>query len=457
MLSPSSLAVLLNLTTTTTTTTPQLPSRQCRFHEIAPKLIDINKTVSTAPVLLPDDELINSFRANSIEGIPAQYLGRELGSGFYSITKAEGHNGLIIFSLIRNKTSNRMRFHITLSSAKLSFSAKESFGDSITAVSNSCCYVPSSVTVSGSSMTMEYSQSCQFACRDLAIPVPETGFKNCVVTRKCSADATVSAGVEASMSSSLQQYLSCARNLVCCKLPCVDEMRVKYWCCSSRCQAHYVSECCCIENASLHSSRSVAFEASEQYELGKKACQYIDKTAYLSPAPATVIDHAEAPWTMCPLWTCCCFYEYRGDFTCTCFSKTEEAAEESRVEWNFQKNAADDVFLEFQYRDAEAEAQRIAAKGKGQSAWAQLPGPRQEYLRLRLETTYDNVDQVHESARRFVTQVSVPFGEQYSHLDEAKEEDEVRKLERANKAKAAAAEAEGPAAGGVLGVLYGKK
>lgn len=405
-------------------------------------------------MLLPDDELLNSFRANSIEGIPAQYLGNMSGSGYYNITKAEGHTGLIILSLIRNKTSNKMRFHITLSSATMSFTANESFAESVMAVSNSCCYVPSSMTLNGSTMSMKYEQNSQFQCRDLAIPVPESGFKNTIVTRKSSAEAVMSAGgAQLSLSSKIEQYWKCLRDVACCNLPCVDEMRCNYWCCSNRCIAYLVAECCCIQSASLTSTRSVDFHASETFELGKKECQVIDKGTYLPPAPATEVGHTEAIWKMCPLWTCCCCYEYRGDCACACCFKNESADAVSRVEWDFKRNLSDDVYIEFQYRDVEGEAQRIAAKDKDKtSAWSQLPGlNHQDFLRLRLETTHENVDKVHESARRFVTQLTVPFGEHYSFLEEAKAEEEVRK---ANQAKAAAAGA--GAAGPVLGVLYGK-
>jgi hypothetical protein len=93
-----------------------------------------------------------------------------------------------------------------------------------------------------------------------------------------------------------------------------------------------------------------------------------------------------------------------------------------KAQWVFDESASDEVFIEFLYRDIQSETERVASKGK-----THRQHPRQDYIKLKLETTPETVDSVHEAARKFVSIISVPFSDIFSRLDEAKEDVIARK------------------------------
>ena len=438
-----------------------------KFTALSPTLPDINKATALAPVLLDDDVVVYSFRANSIEGIPAQYLGRQY-NGLNVAASKQGEEGIIVFTLIRNTRSNRLRFHVTMSSAKLEFSADETFYDALNLDFTGCCNCSdTAIDMAVSSMNMEYAQSVDFAVKDLAIPVPEDGFKNAVVNRKSSAAARVAASSSAANISdtgvggciaaidaafdamglstcykkvpvcgcaTLKQSIHCwsdccvcyftTAKMCCCICPCVQEMRPVYVCCSDRCFNDMRISCCCISLASMQTSRSLNYSTSETYVLGKKECTEVGKIRYDDADAAVEYKSESDKWEPCPWYTgLCCSHEYRGDFQCTWMPKaTGKGYVGGKAQWVFDESASDEVFIEFLYRDIQSETERVASKGKTQ--W-QLP--RQDYIKLKLETTPETVDSVHEAARKFVSLISVPFSDIFARLDEAKEDEATRK------------------------------
>jgi hypothetical protein len=261
-----------------------------------------------------------------------------------------------VFSIIKNSKSNLMRFHITLSSAKLDFYAREEFFDTMVGSASSCCYMPTDSAVGYSTMAMEYCQSQEFSSRELAIPVPEKGFINCVAYRKSSAKAKVAAGGSAAslaaggvqgalalvetcldsmgcaawynkypiccgitMKDSLKCYANCVRiyidmwkACVLCKPPCVNEFRLWYPCGSKRCHHDMYVACCCIENAAVRSVRSVKYEAEEKFELGSKASTVVKKVMYDAPgAPSDYESKVSEVLVLCLLFVLCLTSRYR--------------------------------------------------------------------------------------------------------------------------------------------------
>ena len=134
--------------------------------------------------------------------------------------------------------------------------------------------------------------------------------------------------------------------------------------------------------------------------------------------------------------TCCCCYEYRGDCSCSLFPKRSKALGLNRgtAGWAFDEKSNDVVKIEFEFFDMTQETARIKANGK----YTMRP----ERIRLNLETNRENVDAVHEKARRFVSLLSAPFSNVVAAYEEGKEEADLRKqLSTALTIQAAAASA----------------
>ena len=341
-----------------------------KFSELAPKMPNIAAALSTAPVLLPDDELVFTADCTAIEGIPAKYLGKaprdfKLSYDLFKLKLTKGEKGLIVFSLIKNNKSGRMRFHITLTDGKLEFSAKESFSEFINAQSSSCCNLPMDGVLFASTMSLQYHETSDFHCRDLAIPVPQNGFKTAFVERKSHACATVSAGAAAqdahkngsdslgrfgqlfhsaglgSCFSTLplcfglatcEQALSvldkpcfcqgckggvnllvhpleccCGVFALCCLCnpPCVaerEDIRRFYPCCSKACTDDFRTCICCIQKAGMVSVKTIDYKTSEHYEIGDKDALTVKKFRYDQPGPARHEEDKKTEWKMCPWW-----------------------------------------------------------------------------------------------------------------------------------------------------------
>jgi hypothetical protein len=101
----------------------------------------------------------------------------------------------------------------------------------------------------------------------------------------------------------------------------------------------------------------------------------------------------------------------------------------SASDWNFKEVSDDEVKIEFEFFDMSAETARIKSKGK------YLPQPQR--IKLILETNRENIDAVHEKARRFVSLLSAPFSSVLASYDEAKEEENLRTLAASLVAQAA--------------------
>jgi hypothetical protein len=293
-----------------------------KFTAFSPKFPNLSETIGAEPILLPDDELLATFRATSLSGIPAHHLGNEYSHPF-NVKLSKEEKGLIVFSLIRNNKMQSLRLHITLSNGRLEFEARETFKDSLSGQVSSCCLAPTEQIAATSEVDMTYNQKAKFVSRDLAIHVPETGFKNCIVYRESTASASAERGASATslkkdmgadknVTDTCKDSLACCalsysllRMVLFCKLPCTDETRCVYPCCTTRCLMDLLLGCCCIQVASMTSERTVAFEAKESFELGNKEHASVKKANVkkaLQHSHAPPREQSDPTWKMCPIW-----------------------------------------------------------------------------------------------------------------------------------------------------------
>jgi hypothetical protein len=204
--------------------------------------------------------------------------------------------------------------------------------------------------------------------------------------------------------------------------------------------------CCCIEQAAIKSTRSVKYEASEQFELGNKESSHVKKVMYDAPGAPSHFESKDPSWKSCPWWTCmCCTYEFRGECACRLLPKQKDnSLSGEKVNWVFEEHDADDLFLEFQYRDVVNETDRLRSKDHHAKGG--------DFIRLKLETNHENVDGIHKNARKLVSMLTVTHSDFAVQFEEAKEADDLRKqaavAKAANAGSAAAFIAESGAAGG---------
>ena len=437
-------------------------SRINKFTELAPIIPAglVEKATSRAAILLEGDEIVVSLRASSIEGLPARYLGHSDSRAYVKLSS--GEDGLVLLSLIRNKKNNRLRFHFTLAKARMQFSASENYFSRFFASVSMCCgCLRDGGTSSHSSASLTYSQSMELLTTDLAVPLSEKPFHNVVVDRLSSSSASVIAG-SASRSASKSglknsllvtifailkiiydaanaAYDMFKRDLF--FIPCVEQVRLSYPCCSRRCLAACCRGACGISEAAMTSQRTVSYDVAETWELGNKESTLQRKVMYSPAAEPEEEQRRDEEWKPFPIWSLlCCLFEYRGaKCGCgqLCYSQGEAKGQAKETfGWAFSEAKDDALIVEFEYTDAEEEIkvmrqitaeaeakaeeksvgadvedQARAAEATDAARLVRLSQAPSDFIRLRLDTTSGNedIEQSHESARRLVSQIHNDF------------------------------------------------
>jgi len=300
-----------------------------KFSAISPKMADIPRGAEVSTVLLPDDEIIATFRCDGIEGIPGPYFGAH-GPRAIATRAVNKLESLIVVSFIKNASTGRIRFHITASDANLMLDVREHYSEVITGATAQCCGNNSLDANAEGVMGIHYKRTTEYVSRDLMIPLPPNSFSNCVVVRKSdgyaemsavkrfSASEAANANIEHRLNTCLDLYdercngiLCCCNavyccgfaspcirgfkscimgmdciyatynacgdcnnllysNFLCCKFntPCVDDKRCCYPCCSKRCLAKINQSVCCLQEVNYTSQKSLDFAATEHFKLG---------------------------------------------------------------------------------------------------------------------------------------------------------------------------------------------
>lgn len=325
-----------------------------------------------------------------------------------------------------------MRFHFTLADAQLQFGAQETTTAWITASAFSCCGSTTSALDSHSATSMVYKQASRYSTSDFTMPLSARPFYNMVVTRLSRAEATLLAGQAVTANSAASSDCSTASVMkalralcgiftalytrittcglsslptlsdVCAffsnlspsslsspspssgfRLPCltgVTEWRLMYPCCSPRCLSDVVGSMCGLQRATLTSIKSEHFETHETYELGRRESTRVKRTTYRNANEPASEETQEEEWK--------CFgpFEYKGQL-CSCDVAVHHngTADES-TSIVFESAGDDEVYLNFEFRDAEEEADAILGdEGEGAivslPALASLPAA----IRLKLE------------------------------------------------------------------------
>lgn len=204
--------------------------------------------------------------------------------------------------------------------------------------------------------------------------------------------------------------------------------RLMYFCCAARCYYDCCYTLCGIDNASVLSERKIQYSAEETYSLGED--NSIKKVFSKLPVKPKQKNINTGEWKAFPWYSCgCCFMEYKGEFNCLyCLGLTKIRSNKphEKCEWEYvqpKKDNFNDVFVELNFQDA-LQRSRIAMSQAGTSIHSIARPLASSYsysnrLVLKLATTFEDVDVIHENARKFVSFVGNNCNDMYQQLDEA--------------------------------------
>jgi hypothetical protein len=213
---------------------------------------------------------------------------------------------------------------------------------------------------------------------------------------------------------------------------CAERIRLRYYCCSSRC-LNSLSCCCPVEagsnNASYSHAKTIEFNASDSFILGGPT-NWSETSFHPTPLQTT------SKPTETEHWQSRCCFEHTGDFSWKCCVFVPEKEESIKTKdaptiWNVTKTETDDIVLEFTYKP-------ITTYFRGVSS---------NKLTMTLDAQGQDADDVYNQARKMVSVIGVEFGECYESFEKAlkddakkkeeKEKEELLKKEEAAKTKAA--------------------
>ena len=390
--------------------------RLAKFAEAyGPDLVNIPKILDVKPILLDDDIVLHSFKCRKIVGLPAH-------------DKFE--QGSVVVSLVRNVKLNRLRLHFSYAEADAKFTAKEKFQQKVSASAGETA--GSSVE---SSLDVQYKQTSNFRGGECYIPIDtsSTFLSNVLVYRKANKELIMKGyGYKTNALSAVVNSVAGMCGGTFTVFACAERIRLRYYCCSSRC-LNSLSCCCPVEagsnNASYSHAKTIEFNASDSFILGGPT-NWSETSFHPTPLQTT------SKPTETEQWQSRCCFEHTGDFSWKCCVFVPEKEESIKTKdaptiWNVTKTETDDIVLEFTYKP-------ITTYFRGVSS---------NKLTMTLDAQGQDADDVYNQARKMVSVIGVEFGECYESFEKAlkddakkkeeKEKEELLKKEEAAKTKAA--------------------
>ncbi len=381
--------------------------RLAKFAEAyGPDLVNIPKVLDVKPVLLDDDVVLHSFKCRKIIGLPAH-------------DKSHIDQGSVIVSLVRNVKLNRLRLHFSYAEADTKFTAKEKFQQKVSATSGDM----SSGTSVESVLDVQYKQTSSFRGGECFIPIDtsSTFLSNVLVYRKANKDLTMKAdGYKTNSLSAVANSVAGLCGGTFTVFACADRIRLRYYCCSSRCLSSIDCCGCGVEESSsaeYSHTKTVEFNASDSFILGGST-NWTEKAFHPTPLQTTSkpneTEHWQSRWcfehTGNWSWKCCVFVPEKEESI-----KTKDAP----TTWNVTKTESDDIVLEFTYKP-------ITTFFKGVA---------NNKLTMTLDAQGQDADDVYNQARKMVSVIGVEFGESYESFEKVEKEHAKKKAEE-EKAKA---------------------
>lgn len=375
--------------------------RLAKFAEAyGPDLVNIPKVLDVKPILLDDDVVLHSFKCRKITGLPAP-------------DKSHIDQGSVIVSLVRNVKLNRLRLHFSYAEADTKFTAKEKFQQTVSSTSGD---MGSGASVE-SILDVQYKQTSNFRGGECYVPIDtsSTFLSNVMVYRKANKDLTMRADGYKTNALSVSDVTNLTNIFfggTFTVLACADRIRLRYYCCSSRC----LNKCTCVNveassSAEYSHSKTVQFNASDSFILGGPT-SWTEKAFHPTPLQTTTKPTETEEWQ-----ERCCF-EHTGNWSwkcCVFVPKKEESvkSKDAPTTWNVTKTESDDIVLEFTYKP-------ITSYFKGSS---------NNKLTMTLDAQGQDADDVYNQARKMVSVIGVEFGESYEAFEKGAKEHEKKKAE----------------------------
>lgn len=356
------------------------------FAEIGPKLPNIDQAIESGVIMLDDDVVIFTCKCKDIEGLPS-------GEGFSvnpmrmlssakNAASAPGSSkpGAINLSLLHNTSKNTLRFHVTVANAHMHLTARERYLEKIMATAVSMFgKVQTEASAMIGNSTYKYSTNSHFYCKDYNIPIKSQSFRNCIVYRESNVNYSLTSSMSRAGILDCSYALAILGKCINCQPCCVDEVRANENCRTRRCCVNWLVYLFNYSQTGIGTESKLTFDAKEDFVLGRDNEPVRKK--FQTPDFPVSIEYEEMPWLTCPWYACC----YAGAQYRNIPPSKKQSIE--RMETDFKFKRSDSVVVQFDYVP-------LMSGDKGFKK-----------LRMVVETNDDNIDSIHASMRKLVSDI----------------------------------------------------